>query len=438
MEVVSDNYLSKKIKNIGCYLEGDFTLKSGEKSSYYIDLRKMISYPDLVKDVCTFVYYTYITNIIQYNNFSQNLQKSKNTIRIMGVPYGAISYASVISVMFNIPLLIMRKEQKEYGTKKLIDGDYKEGDMVIIIEDVVTSGGSVKDSITKLVDNKLNTIGVIALFDRGGVNNLNNCENIQDEYKPHSVYCPTFAHGMFNYKSFKWSMADKIKNIVHEKKSRLVFSNDITNKKKFLDMMHTLHNNSSFNMLYEISFLKIHSDTIEEFDDAFIVKLLKLKKQMGFLIIEDRKFADIGSVTKQQIKHNKIHKWADLVTVHGVAGESTLQGIIEMDMDMLLIGQMSSKDNLITKEYTSDIVSLAHKYKSHVAGFISQQSLSPDFFTFTPGVNIKATCDNLGQTYSDPKTLKETGTDFFIVGRGIYNDPNPMKACFEYNKAINL
>ena len=427
---VSDNYLRKQIINIGCYLEGEFTLKSGEQSTYYVDLRKIISHPELVTDVCNYIYHMYIKDIIRYDNFGQNLHKNeqKSTIRIMGVPYGAMAYASVISTMFNIPLIIMRKEQKEYGTKKLIDGEYNECDRIIVIEDVVTSGGSVKDSIQKLSNNKLITIGVVALFDRGGIHHLCSDKTICMDRSTHSVHCPKFAYSLFNHNDFKLSVTDIINKMIQHNESRLVFSNDITDKKLFLDVMNSVEN---------ISFLKIHSDIIKGFDDEFISQLLELKRSMGFLIIEDRKFADIGSIVKQQIQHNKIHKWADLVTVHGIAGESTLQGIIEMDMDMLLIGQMSSKDNLITTEYTNDIVSLAQKYKSHVTGFISQQSLSKDFLTFTPGVNIDITHDNLGQTYNTPESLYKTGTDFFIVGRGIYNSSNPSISTDKYNEVID-
>ena len=420
MELVSSNYLRKKIKGIGCYLEGEFILKSGEKSSYYVDLRKIISYPDLIRDVCNCIYHSYIKDIMRYNITRHNLQHSGATIRIMGVPYGAIPYASIISSMHDIPLIILRKEQKEHGTKKLIEGDYNDDDSVIIIEDVITSGNSVIDSIKKLNDNKLNVIGVVSLFDRGGIKNLNY------NMVKHSTYYPPFAQSLFNYMDFKLNMTDKIRQLANDK-SRLVFSNDITNKKEFLVVLDQMDN---------ISFLKMHSDTIEQFDDQFISYLLEIKRRNGFMIIEDRKFADIGSVVKQQIQHNQIHKWADLVTVHCIAGESTIKGIIEMDMNMLLIGEMSSSDNLITQNYTNNVVALAHKYKDHVNGFISQKSLSPDFFTFTPGVNIDITHDNLGQTYSTPESLKQSGTDFFIVGRGIYNSKMPYEMAKKYIQSI--
>lgn len=68
-------------------------------------------------------------------------------MRLCGVPYTALPIATCVSVNTNLPMLIRRKEPKTYGTKKLIDGEYSCGDNVIVIEDVITSGSSILDTV---------------------------------------------------------------------------------------------------------------------------------------------------------------------------------------------------------------------------------------------------------------------------------------------------
>lgn len=72
---------------------------------------------------------------------------SKSTVRLCGVPYTALPIAAVVSIETNLPMVIRRKEQKTYGTKKLIDGEYSCGDNIIVIEDVISSGESILETV---------------------------------------------------------------------------------------------------------------------------------------------------------------------------------------------------------------------------------------------------------------------------------------------------
>nr|POE86435.1 orotidine 5'-phosphate decarboxylase [Quercus suber] len=104
---------------------------------------------------------------------------------------------------------------------------------------------------------------------------------------------------------------------------------------------------------------------------------------------------------------------------------------------LLLLAQMSSADNFLTPEYTAANVKHARDNKDFVMGYIAQQSLNsePDdnFITMTPGVQLAAGGDALGQQYNTPrKVVGEGGSDIIIVGRGILSAPDRARAALEY------
>ena len=139
---------------------GEFKLKSNQTSNIYINLKNIISFPKLNLEICDMIY----SKIRDDNNL------------ICGTPYGAVPFSSYISIKHNIPMIFIRKEQKDYGTKKLVEGNYNQNDKVILIEDVVTSGNSVFETASKLEEHGVIVSQIITVFSR----NDNKCLKFKD------------------------------------------------------------------------------------------------------------------------------------------------------------------------------------------------------------------------------------------------------------------
>jgi len=143
--------LADGLLEAGCIKFGEFTLKSGLKSPIYIDLRQIITYPALLRQVGA-----------AYLPLLAKLEFS----RLAGLPYAAIPIATAISLAGEYPLIYPRKEIKSYGTKAEIEGEYHAGEKVVVIDDLATTGGSKFEAIEKLSAAGLVVKDVVVLVDR--------------------------------------------------------------------------------------------------------------------------------------------------------------------------------------------------------------------------------------------------------------------------------
>lgn len=113
---------------------GDFTLASGKKSPYYIDIKKASTDP-------------YVLEVIA-DEMARELQKRGLAVdKVAGVVLGSIPLAVALSLRTKIPYIMVRKEKKDHGTQKMIEGALEKGEKVLMVEDVITSAGSVADAI---------------------------------------------------------------------------------------------------------------------------------------------------------------------------------------------------------------------------------------------------------------------------------------------------
>jgi orotate phosphoribosyltransferase len=158
-----------QLYDIGAIKSGTFTLKSGITSPFYIDLRECISFPPLLKAVAESIW-----KLISPMQFDC----------LCGVPYTALPIASYLSIAYNTPMIMRRKEAKDHGTKKIIEGTISPGKTCLIIEDLITSGASIFETIAPIEDAGMQVRDVAVFLDReqGGRQRL-----AQKGYSMHAV-----------------------------------------------------------------------------------------------------------------------------------------------------------------------------------------------------------------------------------------------------------
>ncbi|ETA68704.1 orotate phosphoribosyltransferase [Methanolobus sp. WCC1] len=139
------------LKACGAVKFGDFTLASGKKSSYYIDIKKASTDPKTLKIIA---------------KEAGKVIKDMNLDAVGGVVLGGVPLATAVSMETELPLILIRKSEKEYGTGGRFVGDFQEGSKILLLEDVTTSGGSVMDAIVAIREAGAVVDSVITVVDR--------------------------------------------------------------------------------------------------------------------------------------------------------------------------------------------------------------------------------------------------------------------------------
>jgi len=140
-----------KLFEAGCVKFGEFTLASGKTSPIYVDLRRVISFPEVFRRVVAA--YADVVNNLPFDH-------------IAAVPYAALPAAAAVALQLGRPMIYPRKEVKAHGTGQAIEGAFEPGQTAVAIEDVVTSGGSISTAIQTMQDAGLKVEDVVVLVDR--------------------------------------------------------------------------------------------------------------------------------------------------------------------------------------------------------------------------------------------------------------------------------
>jgi orotate phosphoribosyltransferase len=134
-------------------LEGDFVLRSGKRSTWYLDKYRFETEPQLLRALGE-----RLADAVR--------EHEPGAIRLAGPALGAVALAASASLTSDLPFIIVRGETKEYGTARRIEGSFEPGELVCLLEDVVTSGGALAGAVSALRDEGLVVRTAVCVVDR--------------------------------------------------------------------------------------------------------------------------------------------------------------------------------------------------------------------------------------------------------------------------------
>jgi len=135
------------------YLEGDFVLRSGRRSRYYLDKYRFETRPDLLEPLGAAI-------------AAAVAEHEPDATRLAGPELGAVTLAAAASLAGRLPFVIVRKQAKEYGTGNRLEGPFEAGERVCLVEDVVTSGGALLETVDALRAAGLECRTAVCVIDR--------------------------------------------------------------------------------------------------------------------------------------------------------------------------------------------------------------------------------------------------------------------------------
>ena len=134
-------------------LEGDFVLRSGRRSTWYLDKYRFETEPEILRALGDAL-------------ASAARECEPDAVRLAGPALGAVALAASAAMASDLPFIIVRGETKEYGTAKRIEGVFAPGELVCLLEDVVTSGGALAEAVSAVRDEGLVVRNAVCVVDR--------------------------------------------------------------------------------------------------------------------------------------------------------------------------------------------------------------------------------------------------------------------------------
>ncbi len=449
---MTDEKLAGALVETGAVRFGSFVLKSGMVSPFYIDFRETISHPYVLRGVC--------------DALVEKVKKLDFDI-VTGVPYTALPFAALLAERLGKPLVFIRKEAKAYGTGKRIVGSFTKGQKCLVIDDLITTGESNLETAEALVEAGLVVDDVVVVLDRSREG-----DNLLSEhgFRLHSILTldtlleqlersgNVTSDDLKNVRSFMNRgettgvaacevnpFTRRLLELKEMKNSSVVLSLDVPDTESFFRILEKTADS--------IVMVKTHTDILEDYNEGFIPRLLKLAEEKKFMIFEDRKFADIGNTVRMQYRGGmfRIADWAEFVTVHMIPGEGILKGLFDgvEHRGCFLLAGMSSQGNLISEAYTRQVFEIGRSWSGVVSGYIGhgrdaeavakfRKKVPAGQLLLIPGVALHRGGDGLGQQYLTAAEAVRGGADLIIVGRAIYGADDPAAAAEAFRKETIL
>lgn len=464
--MTSTSELTKQFYQNDIIKFGNFILKSGQNAPYYINMRNSISNPQLFDELTTF-----IVDYLKRNKFDIN--------RIAGVPLGGIPFATAIAAKMNLPLIMPRKTKKDYGMNNEIEGKMEIGDDILLIEDTITTGTSLLETVKMIERNGGLVSKIIVLVDReeGGFDIIKNQGyDISSVFKVSSMFerlrtshlIDEFVYEKaFNYVNvsrnkfvkelgyiegedvgetadtndqnekysviFRHKLRIAVLELMIEKKSTLCLSLDTSSwqeGKKILEECGEY-----------IIMVKTHVELYEDYTEEFNTEIQEMAKKHRFFVMEDRKLGDVSGISWKQMMFGrfKIDDWASFITIHGLTAESCFDyyerqwnsNNVPVNISPCMVVQMNSTDNFIDTEYTSKCLDILDKYEVSSPIIICQCLPNVNSrLKATPGVLLDSNDEIDARKY---RTIEQAivyeGNHIIIVGSGIlYSDDIQLTA----------
>jgi uridine monophosphate synthetase len=282
--------LLNQIFEVGCVIRKDipeFRLKSGRLSDLYVDLRKLISHPKLLHQVA--------------NSLNEELDRHFQSLsHVAGIVAGGVPLCTLVSQISQKPMIMIRSERKKHGAGNLIEGlPPSETVYVVLIEDVLTTGTSVRETIAKIdPDARIEIIGCICVVNRSGQDIVPETKiPLFSLWQEHDlVQVPIKRRTLLEREIIASdTMAKRIFKTMQNRKTNLIWSADTQNVEDLYQRLDMIGE-------YLLG-VKMHYDAFtKEFD---IKRFRQLVEKYNLIVINDRKYADIEATVYNQAQADK-------------------------------------------------------------------------------------------------------------------------------------
>jgi orotate phosphoribosyltransferase len=148
---MTDQELIQRIVD-AALLRGEFTLRSGRKSNYYLDKYLFETQPAILAEIG--------------KRFGEKVQAIGGVQRVAGAELGGIPLVTATSLATGLPSVLVRNKKKDYGTNKQMEGRLEAGDKIVIVEDVVTTGGQTLEAAQVLKEAGADVVKILVVLDR--------------------------------------------------------------------------------------------------------------------------------------------------------------------------------------------------------------------------------------------------------------------------------